>query len=202
MGDYILSFGSRRVELLYAPPFPDAGEQSTSKRDPNSRPFRLSYRGAAFTGASLSEPQRNPESLDDSRIVYVLARGLTVGFFYFRIKIYHPDHTPSEPRARMDIDLVGVYELSKPRVGIRVMGGPRLALGVWLGPEGKRCVWIERSSNALTRSIVAASFGRGPPAGVPVESGDDLRELCEIAPQIESTGDVFTQVESWNTDGE
>lgn len=95
----------------------------------------------------------------------------------------------------MDIDLVGVCKLGKPRVGMGE-GGVRLSLGAWLGPEGKRAVWIERSLIGHKKLIVAVSFDRHTPAGVPVGSGDNLQGLCEIAPRIESS-DIFT-VESWD----
>ena len=40
-----------------------------------------------------------------------------------------------------------------------------------LGPEGKRGIWIERSSN-LKEFVVAASFDQSCSACVPVEPGD------------------------------
>jgi hypothetical protein len=201
VGDHILSFKSRWIELHYAPPFSDPDGQVTPQHGTRFHRVHLNYPEVAFRGASLSEPQSNPESLGNSLIVYILAHQMVVGFFYFRITIYNPDYVPSGPRARMDIDLIGVYELNKPRMGIGQESGPRLAFGAWLGPEGKRGIWIERSSNQLKRSIVAVSFDQSGSAGVPVESGDDLQELCEIAPRIESIGDVFI-ADSWNTNGE
>jgi len=150
-----------------------------------------------FTGASLSEPQPNPESPENSLIVYILAYQTVVGFFYFRVTIYNPDYIPSGPRATVGIDLIGVYELGKPRVG-----SPRLVqLGAWLGQEGKRGIWIERSPNQLKRFVVAASFDQSGLAGVPMESGDDLRELRKIAPRIERTSDVFI-IKSQSPNGE
>ena len=80
----------------------------------------------------------------------------------------------------MDVDLLGVYRI-----------GRYLALGAWLGPEGKRGIWIRREPNELTRVVVAVSSGQSCPGAVPVESGDDLQELYELAPRIESTGIVF-----------
>ena len=201
VGDYILSFKSRWIELLYVPPFPGADRRLTSRHGPDHHCLRLNYPEVAFAGASLSEPQPNPESPDDSRIVYVLARQLAGGLFYFRVTIHNPDYAPSGPKAGMDLDLLGVYKLNKNRVGIRGKTDPRLVLGAWLGSEGKRGIWTERSSHELNRSVVAASFNQSPSAGVPVESGDDLQELCELAPRIESTGSVFI-VDSWNPDGE
>ena len=190
MGDYLLSFRSRRIELLYVPPFPDADEQLVYEHDPTSHPFHLRYKGVVFQGASLSEPQPNPESPDDSRIIYILAHETTVGFFYFRVTVYNPDYAPSEPRARMDVDLVGVYELDKLQAGIGGIDGPRIAFGISLGPEGKRGTWIERLSG-LKEFVVAASFDQGSLACVPVGSGDDLQELCQNAPRIESVSNVF-----------
>ena len=201
MGDYLLSFRSRRIELLYVPPFPDADEQLVYEHDPTSHPFHLRYKGVVFQGASLSEPQPNPESPDDSRIIYILAHETTVGFFYFRVTVYNPDYAPSEPRARMDVDLVGVYELDKPQVGAMGTNGQHLAFGSSPGPEGKRGIWIVRPANKLKRFIVALSFDQSCPlVRVPVESGDDLRELCEIAPRIESKTDVFV-IDSWDPSG-
>jgi len=200
VGDYILLFMPMRMDLLLIPPSPDTDGQSTSE-NPNRHRFHLKYPGGHFTGASLSEPQPNPESPDDSSVVYVLAHSTTTGFFYFRVTIHNPDYTPSGPRARLDVDLVGVYELRKPELGRRGMFGPCLALRSWLGPEGKRGVWIERPLSALVNFVVAVSFDQSCPEVVPVELGDDLGELCEIAPRIESTGDVFI-VDTWNPHGQ
>ena len=200
MGDYFLCFRPEWIELLYVPPFSDADEQFTLKRDPTSRPFHLRYHEASFQGASLSEPQPNPGSLDDSRVIYILARQISVGFFYFRVTIYDPDYVSSGRKARMDVDLVGVYELNKPQAGARGMCGQRLATGVWLGPEGKRGIWMECPSNEPKSSVVAVSFDQSSPAGVPVKSGDDLQELCEITPRIESTADIFS-VDHWDPGG-
>ncbi|KAF9649209.1 hypothetical protein BDM02DRAFT_1948733 [Thelephora ganbajun] len=199
VGDYILSFRSTCIELLSVPPFPDTDGQITYETNPASYRFHLNYPDLAFTGASLSEPQQNPESPEDSRIVYILAHQTTIGFFYFRVTIYNPDYVPSGPRARMDVDLLGVYELRRPRVRHREEVGTRLVLGGRLGPEGKRGLWTERSLSKLKRFVVAASFDQSCSEAVAVESGDDLRELCEIAPRIESTSDVFV-VDSWSPD--
>ena len=201
VGDYILCFTPRWIGLFYVPPFSGVDEGLVSEHECTSQIFLLKYQELVFQGASLSEPQPNPESPDSSRIIYILAYHTTVGFFYFRVTIYDPDYTPSGPRARMDVDLVGVYELDKPQEGVRGMSGPRLVLGAWLGPEGKRGIWIERPLNEVKRFVVAVSFDRSCSAVVPVELGDDLQELCEIAPQIESTADIFV-VESWNPNGE
>lgn len=199
MGDYILSFKSRWIELFYVPPFPDADGRPTSGHLPDPHRFLLKYPEVVFTGASLSEPQPNPESPDNSLIVYILAYQTVVGFFYFRATIYNSVYKPSGPTATVGIDLVGVYELGKPRT---IGGGPRLVqLGAWLGQEGKRGIWIERSPNELKRFVVAASFDQSGPAGVPVESGDDLRQLREIAPRIELTNDVFI-IKSMSPNGE
>ena len=73
----------------------------------------------------------------------------------------------------MYVDLVGVYELGGPHGGHGEELGLFLALRSWLGPEGKRGVWIERSSSTLTHFAVAVSFDRSCSAVVPVESGDD-----------------------------
>jgi len=200
VGDYILSFRPRRIELHHVPRFLDTDEQHTSESGPDPYLFRLNYLGAALTGVSLSEPQPNPETLDSSRIIYVLAYQTTIGFFYFRVTIHNPDYVPSGPGARMEIDLIGVFGLGKPQLGER---GPRLALDVELGPEGKRGIWIERSfgSGGLKRFVVAVSFDQSPPVHLPVESGDNLEELCDIAPHIESMEVVFI-IESWNPAGE
>ena len=201
VGDYILSFRSRWIELLYVTPSLDADEQPPFEHGPDPHLFHLNYPEIALTGASLSESQPNPASPEKSRVIYILAHQTTVGFLYFRVTIYNPDYVPSRPGARMEIDLVGVFGLGEPREGIKEKRGQRLALGAELGPEGKRGIWVERSLGGLRRFIVAVTFDRNPPAGVPVESGDDLKELCEIAPHIESTEDVFI-VESWNPNGE
>ena len=176
------------MQLLYVPPFPDAGEQLVSAHDHTSHPFHLRYRGFPFDGASLSEPQPNPESLENSRIIYILAREITVGFFYFRVTIYNPDYTPSGPGARMSVDLAGVFKLNEPRVGVRGING--YSSGLWLGPEGKRGIWMERLKDHSKRFVVAVSFDQSR-AGVTAESGDELQELCEGAPRIESIRDVF-----------
>lgn len=204
VGDYVLIFRSRWIELLPVPLFPDADEQSASESDengPDLHRFYLKYQDDRFTGASLSEPQPNPESPDDSRVVYVLVQSTMAGFFYFRVTIHNPDYVPSGLRARMDIDLIGACELRKPQVRCREKLGACLALRSWLGPEGKRGIWIERPLSKLMNSVVAVSFDQDCSSAVPVESGDDLQELCEIAPRIESTGVIFT-VESWNPHGQ
>jgi hypothetical protein len=59
---------------------------------------------------------------------------------------------------------------------------------VWLGPEGKSGIWIKRSLNELTIFVVVAPFDRS----CPVESGDDMRELYDVAPQIEPTGEILS----------
>ena len=199
VGDYILSFKFKGIELYHIPPFPDVDEQLASRYDPSPHRFHLQYSDVVFTGASLSEPQPNPNSLDDSLVIYILAHQTVIGFFYFRVTIYNPNYVPSGPTARMDVDLVGVYVASIPRTGVREGRKLSLALAARLGPEGKRGIWIERSPNKLKRYVVAVTFDQR--VGVPVEPGDDLRELCEIAPQIESMCDVFV-MESWDPSGE
>lgn len=204
VGDYVLFFRSMWIELLPIPSFPDANGQPASENcenGPNPCRFHLKYPDGPFTGASLSEPQPNPESLHDSCVVYILAQSTLTGFFYFRTTIYNSNYVSSGPGARMDVDLVGVHELRKPQVGRRDKLGPCLALRSWLGPEGKRGIWIERPITKLMNFVVAVSFDESCPAAIPVESGDDLQELCEIAPRIESTEDVFI-VESWNPHGQ
>ena len=195
VGDYVLCFTSKWVELFYIPPFPDADVHLISELDPTSRPFHLKYQRRSFDGASVSEQQPNPESPDNSRIVYILARQMIVGFFYFRVTIYNPDHAPSGPRARMDVDLIGVYE---PEV--RWMDEPHLVSGSLIGPEGKRCICVESSLGGFRMVVVAVSFDQTGSAGVPVRSGGGLEDLCKILPRIESTGDVFV-VESWDGNG-
>ena len=185
MGDYIVSFRPRWTELSYIPPFSDADEQFVSEHDPAPCHFHL-HRKVVFESASLSEPQPNPEPPGDSRIVYVLAHQMTVGIFYFRLTIHNPDYAPSGPRARMDVDLVGVYEVDKPQLGM--VRGQRMAMSSSLGPEGKRGIWIERLLHRSKAFVVAASFDQSRPAGIPVVSGDNLRE---IPPRIESTSVVF-----------
>ena len=98
VGDYILCFGSKWIDLRYVPPLPKAGEQLISECDPTSRTFHLQHGDVDFDSASLSEPQPNPKSPNNSRIVYILARRPTVGLFYFRITVYNPDYSPSGPR--------------------------------------------------------------------------------------------------------
>jgi len=179
VGDYLLVFRSRQIELHYVPPFPD-GDVKLIKHDSHFHHLRLNYQDAFFTGASISEPQPNPESVNDSRVIYILAYNMVDGFFYFRVTIYNSDYIPLGPRARMDVDILGVSMIER-----------HLALGAWLGPEGKRGIWICRPLNELTRFVVAISFDQSCPAAVPVGSGDDLQELCELAPRIESTGKVL-----------
>ena len=195
VGNYILCFRPKCIQLFSVPPFPDVDEQPVSEHHPTSGPFHLAYQGIVFGGASLSEPQPNPESPNHSRIIYILAYEMFVGFFYFRATIYNPDYAPSRARARMAVDLVGVYKLDKPQVGIG--GGTCVALGAWLGPEGRRGIWIERSFCQRKGSVVAVSFNQSCMVGIPVESGDDLQELCKIAPRIESTGNIF---DAWERD--
>ena len=178
VGDYILCFGSKWIDLRYVPPLPKAGEQLISECDPTSRTFHLQHGGVDFDSASLSEPQPNPKSPNNSRIVYILARRPTVGLFYFRITVYNPDYSPSGPRARIEVDLVGAYELRRPQEGIVCV------FELSLGPEGKRGIWIERTSD-FEKFIAAASFDQNCSGCISVESGDDLAELCENAPWIE-----------------
>ena len=202
MGDYILCFRPLCVQLLSIPPFPEDSERPTSEHDPTSHPFRFTHAWVAFTGASLSEPLPNLEYLDNSRIIYILAYQMTVGFFYLRVTIYNPDCAASAPRARMDVELIGVYQLGEPRVGIRGMSGvARVASGSWLGPEGKRGIWVECSETQRKKFIVAVSFDQSCPGAVPVKSNDDLQELSKTAPRIESTGEVFVDG-SWDDEGE
>ena len=181
----ILCFGSRWLDLRHLPPLPNAGEQLISECDPTSHPFNIKCGQAPFQIASLSEPQPNPESLDDSHIIYILGYQATAGLSYFRITIYNPDYSHPGPRARMDVDLVGVYKICRPQAGIR------WTFGLSLGPEGKRGIWIERSSN-LKEFVVAASFDQSCSTRVPVESGDNLEELYGNAPRIESVSKVST----------
>jgi len=191
VGDYVLLIRTIWIELHLVPPSTSADGQSTFDNDPSIHRFRLKYSDYRFTGASLSEPQPNPESPSDSRIVYVLAQSTIAGFFYFRVTIYNPECAPSGPGARMKVDLVGVYEAGGPQVRRGEALGLCLALRSWLGPEGKRGVWIERSSSTLTNFVVAVSFDHSCLGVVPVESGEDLRELCKFAPWIRSTCDIF-----------
>ena len=179
------------IELLPIPPFTSPDGQPTPENDPSIYRFHLNYPNGRFASASLSEPQPNPESSDDSRIVYALVHEAATGFFYFRVTIYNPEYAPSGPGARMNVDLVGVYEVGKPQMGRGEELGRRLALRSWLGPEGKRGVWIERPLSILMDFVVAVSFDQSSPAAVPVESGDNLRELYKIAPRIASTGEIF-----------
>lgn len=186
VGDHIILFKPICVELHLIPPFTSADGQPILENNTRLYRFHLQYSYHRFTGASLSEPQPNPESLGDSRIVYVLAQSAYAGFFYFRVTIHNPEYVPSGPGARMDIDLVGVYE-----VGLEAELGPCLAWRSWLGPEGKRGVWTKRPLDAATNVVVAVSFDQSYSEAVPVESGDDLQELCEIAPRIKSIGDIY-----------
>lgn len=179
VGDYLLVFRHRWMELHYIPPFPDAGGQLISTHDSYSYRFHLNYPDLSFTGASMSEPQPNPESVNDSCIIYILTHQAVHGFFYFRVTIYNPDYVPLGPRARMDVDLLGSFRIR------------RLALAAWLGPEGKRGIWMERSADAQT-SVVAVSFDQSCPEAVPVESGVSLRGPFRLAPRIESTNEIFT----------
>ena len=96
----------------------------------------------------------------------------------------------------MSVDLAGVFKLNEPEGGVIGMSGH--SSGLWLGPEGKRGVWASEDNSK--RTIVAVSLDQSRRAGVPVESGDELQELCKIAPRIESTGDVFVDG-SWNHGG-
>ena len=201
VGDYILCFTSKWIELFYAPPFPDADDEKLIlELDPTSHPFHPKCLGFAFDGASLSEPQPNPGCLNTSRIIYILAYQAIVGFYYFRVTIHNSDYAPSGPRARMDVDLVGVYELEKPRAGVGGVDEIRVASGSWLGPEGKRGIWVESLSRKPKRFVVAVSFDQTCSGGVPVDSGDNLEELRKIAPRIESTSDVFV-IDYWDPSG-
>lgn len=190
VGDYALSFRVRQIELSRVPLFPDGDTRSASEHNPTTLPFHLKH--LLLSSASLSEPQSNPESLDNSRIIYVLAHQLSVGFFYFRVTIYDPDYTPSGPGASMDVDLIGVYYLIRSSL---ITSVPRL------GPEGKRGFWIELSFKEFERRVVAASFDQTRSAGIPVKSGDDLQELRKITPRIESTAEVFVIPCSRSCDG-
>ena len=120
IGDYILCFGSRWLDLRHLPPLPNAGEQLISECDPTSHPFNIKCGQAPFQVASLSESQPNPESLDDSHIIYILGYQAIAGLSYFRITIYNPDYSHPGPRARMDVDLVGCTRSANPR---RELGG-------------------------------------------------------------------------------
>lgn len=183
VGDHIVIFRSKCVELVSIPPSPNANGR-TYEQSPTFHRFHLNYLGAAFRGVGLSKPQPNPESPDDSLIVYALAHQRDIAC-YFRITIYGPNHAPSGPGARMDLSLLGVYE-PRDQVEIVARWAPSTIL---LGPEGKRAVWAERSK-AFTK-IIVASFNLSCSEVVALRSGDDLRELCRIAPRIESTGIAF-----------
>ena len=191
VGDYALIFRAKWIELRRIPSFAEAkaGPAPENRTDHNS--FHLKPPDGHFIGVSSSEPQPNPDSPDDSRIVYVLARSATTCFFYFRVTIYNPEYAPSGPQARMSVDLAGVYESGTPPARQREDIGRCWASKSWLGPEGKRAVWVERPGGKPMDFVVAVSFDTSCPGAVPVEPGDDLEELCEIAPRIESTSDVF-----------
>lgn len=184
VGDYILCVTFNWIDLRYVPPLPNAGERVVSECDPTSRPFHLKCGETSFLSASLSEPQPNPKSPDDSRIIYILAHHVVVGVFYFRVTIYNSDYSPSRPRARIDVDLAGVYKMHEPEVGVRRTYGPPMVVWLSLGPEGQRGIWIEQPSN-LKEFVAAASFDQSCPGCIPVESGDDLEELYKNAPRIE-----------------
>ena len=188
VGDHLLIFRIIGIELL---PVPLQNGQPTTQNDSISYRLRLDSLDSWFTGASLSEPQQNPESPDGSRVVYVLARSVGAGFFYLRVTIYNLEYTPSGPGARMEVHLLGVCEMGKPGVGRGEDIGPCAVWGSWLGPEGKRGVWVESPENKRMSLVVVASFDQDCLAAVPVESGDDLGELSEIPSRIVSTGDVF-----------
>ena len=191
VGDYALIFRAMWIELRPIPPFVEAKGGPAPENHMDHHSFHLTPPDGHFVGVSSSEPQPNPGSPNDSRIVYVLARSATTSFFYFRVTIYNPEYAPSGPRARMDVDLVGVYESGKPPARQRENIGRCWASKSWLGPEGKRAVWIERPGGKPMNFVVAVSFDTSCPGAVPVGSGDDLGELCKIAPQIESTNDIF-----------
>lgn len=180
VGDYLLVFRESRMELHYVPPFPDAGGQLALKYDPDFYRFYLSYDDLPFTGASMSEPQLNPESVNDSRIIYILVQQAVIGFFYFRATIYNHNHVPLGPKTRMDVDLLWVSRI-----------GRTLAAGALLGPEGKRGIWIEGTSGDPARCVVAVSFDQSCPAAIPVQSGESLEQPLKIAPTIRSTSTVL-----------
>jgi len=180
VGDYLLVLRESRMELHYVPPFPDAGGQLTLEYDPGFYRFYLSYPDLPFTGASMSEPQLNPGSVNVSRIIYILAHQAVVGFFYFRATIYNPDYVPLGPRTRMDINLLGVYRI-----------GRTLATGALLGPEGKRGIWIEGPPSDPARCAVAVTFDQSCPAAIPVQSGESLEQSMKLLPRIRSTSNVL-----------
>ena len=197
VGDYIILFKPLWIELHLIPPFTSADGQPIPENNPHPYRFYLRYSHHRFAGASLSEPQPNPESPSDSRIIYVLAQTAFAGFFYFRFTIYNPEYVPSGPGARMNIDLIGAYEVEREEEL-----GSCLAWNSWLGPEGKRGVWIKRPLDVATNAVVAVSFDQSCSEAVPVESGNDLQELCKTAPRIKSTSDIFTAESRNFHDGE
>lgn len=176
----MLVFRESRMELHYVPPFPDAGGQLAVKYDPDFYRFYLNYDDLPFTGASVSEPQPNPESVDDSCIIYILAQQAVIGFFYFRATIYNPNYVPLGPKVRMDLDLLWVSRI-----------GPTLVAGALLGPEGKRGIWVEGTASDPARCVVAVSFNQSCPAAVPVQSGGSLEQQLRIAFRIRSTSKVL-----------
>jgi hypothetical protein len=191
VGDYALIFRAAWIELRLVPPFAEAEGGPAPEDHADHHSLHLVSPDGHFIGVSLSEPQPNPGSPGDSRIVYVLARLATACFFYFRVTIYNPEYASSGPRARMNVDLVGVYEPEKQPARQRENIGRCWASNSRLGPEGKRAVWVERPERKPVDFVVAVSFDQSCPGAIPVESGDDLRELCKIAPRIGSTNDVF-----------
>lgn len=196
VGDYLVSFRNKCIELVSIPPFPGA-RGYIYETDPAFYRFHLHYPNASFTDCSISEPQPNSESPDDSLIVYVLAPQ-TVGCFYFRVTVYNPHYIPFGLRARMDVHLLGVYELKQ-----RGSTGACLVPAVWLGAQGKRGLWIERplSLRAHMRFIVAASFDQNGQGAVVIQSGENLQELSRTVPRIETTGDALV-VDFLTVDGE
>jgi len=191
VGDYALIFRATWIELRPIPLFTEAKGAPVPENRTDHHSFHLVPPDGHFIGVSLSEPQPNPDSPNDSRIVYVLARSATTCFFYFRVTIYNPEYASSGPRARMNVDLGGVYESGTPPAIQREGIGKCWASKSWLGPEGKRAVWIERPEVEPMDFVVAASFDTSCPEAVPVKPDDDLWELCTIAPRIKSTSDVF-----------
>lgn len=191
VGDYALIFRATWIELRPIPPFAETKGGPAAENRTDHHSFRLTPPDGHFIGASSSEPQPNPDSPGDSRIVYVLARSATTCFFYFRVTIYNLEYASSGPRARMNVDLAGVYESGVPPARQREGIGRCWASKSWLGPEGKRAVWIERPEGKPMDFVVAVSFDTSCPGAIPVGPDDNLRELCEVAPRIESTNDIF-----------
>ena len=55
VGNYLLTFGSNRIELHYVPPFPDVDGQLTTC-DSDFHRLDSNCWDLSFTGASMSEP--------------------------------------------------------------------------------------------------------------------------------------------------